>query len=146
MQNVQYAPMLFLPSLRVNDDIITIANVCQDEASSFVKHFDSEVTGNRKLKANASATADHWDVLSGNLNLLALVDDESLGQLVERLSKSDIVGSRGRRAVFVDVENDVLAVGTTVVYNQNWAMLGVSDPSVMTTVLEAVTAAADEYE
>ena len=140
----RYAPMLFLPSLS-SDDFITVANVPQDEAVAFIEFFDKQVESKRKLGHNPSdnASGDLYEEYKGNLNLKALVEDESLGDLVETLSHSTIPKQRGRRAVFVDVENDVIAVGTTVVYNQNWAMRAVSDPTVMTTVLEAVEDASD---
>lgn len=137
----KYAPMLFLPSLS-SDDFITIANVPQDEANAFVEFFDTQVAAKRKLGNNATPVAELLEEFKGNLNLAALVEDESLGDFVEVLSKSTIPKQRGRRAVFVDVENDFIAVGTTVVYNQNWAMRGVSDASVLTTVLDAVAEAA----
>ena len=136
-----YAPMLFLPSLS-SDEFITIANVPQDEATAFIGFFDSQVAAKRKLGNNPAPVAELLEEFKGNLNLKALVADESLGNLVEVLTTSTIPKQRGRRAVFVDVENDVIAVGTTVVYNQNWAMRGVSDASVLTTVLDAVADAA----
>lgn len=134
---VRYAPMLFLPSLS-SEDYITIANIPQDEAEDYVEFFDSKVEENRRMKPNQLGSGELLEEFKGNLNLAALVEDESLGELVTALSTSNIPGQRGRRAVFVDVENDTIAVGTTVVYNRNWAMKGVSDQSVLTTVLNAV--------
>lgn len=136
----RFAPVLFLPSLSA-DEFTTITNVTAEEATAFVAFFDTQVEAKRKLKHNTDGTGELLEEFKGNLNLEALVEDETLSDLIEVLSVSTIVGQRGRRAVFLDIENDTIAVGTTVIYNQNWAMRGVTDPSILTTVLEAVAAA-----
>lgn len=138
MQTVQYVPTLLLPSLN-SEDYITIVNVTKDEATEFLTDFRTRVESKRRMKDNQNSTDDVLDTLDGsNLNLKALVADTSIEDLIKTLSRSEIRGARGRRAVFVDVENDILAVGTTVIYNQNWAMTGVLDPSIAGTVLSAV--------
>ena len=133
----RFPAMLFLPSL-LSDEFITVANVPKEEALSYTAAFDAQVETKRRLKHNTTGSGELLEEFSGNLNLKALVDNETLGDLVEELTLSTIPGARGRRAVFLDVENDTIAVGTTVVYNQNWAMRGVADPSILATVLEAV--------
>lgn len=133
-----YASMLFLPSLKAHGEFINIGNVHWDEALDFIENFNSRVEASRKLKYNDNATTELVEEFKGNLNLKNLIEEGSLGDLVEALTKSNIPGKRGLRAVFVDVENDTIAVGTAVVYNQNWAMRGVSDASILPRLLEAV--------
>jgi hypothetical protein len=137
----KYAPMLFLPSL-LSDEFINIANIQQEEAVALVGFFDSQVAAKRRLGHNPNPVAELLEEFKGNLNLEALVEDTSIEELVETLTVSNLPKQRGRRALFLDVENDVIAIGTTVVYNQNWAMRGVTDPTVLTTVLDAVAEAA----
>jgi hypothetical protein len=135
-----YAPTLFLPSL-VSDDFIVVANVTREEAEAYVGFFDKMVSEKRKLKSNPSAVIGSFNDINGKLDLVALLDDESLPDLVESLSVSSLSGQRGRRAVFLDIENDDIGVGTTVIYNANWATQGVGDPTLLGTVLDAVEAA-----
>jgi hypothetical protein len=132
---------MFIPSL-LSNDFITVMNVQKSEADELAAFFTTQTEGSRKIKDNPDAIPEHLEYLSGNLNLKTLVEDGGLEDLVETLSVSDLRGKRGRRALFLDVENNVIGVGTTVVYNQNWAITGVADPTVMNTVLSAALDAA----
>ena len=133
----EYTPMLFLPSLS-SDDFITIANIPYEEAIEYVRFFDGQVADKRKLGNHPNPVSELLEEFKGKLSLRELVEDGSIADLVEVLSTSTIPKQRGRRAVFVDVENDIIAVGTTVVFNRNWAMRGVSDPSIPAKVLAAL--------
>lgn len=133
-----YAAMLFLPSLTNHGEFINVGPVHQDEAMDFISNFNMRVGASRKIKFNDESTSDSVEEFKGNLNLKALVEEGSLGDLVEALTKSNIPGKRGLRAVYVDVENDTILVGTTVVYNANWAMLGVEDATILPALLDAV--------
>lgn len=142
MQTLKYAPTLFIPSL-LSDTYINVYNCTKGEAISFVEHFNSQVAASRKVAAAPNAVADVMDFTTGSLNLEALVEDESLSELVTKLSTSELRGQRGRRCVFVDIDSDEIGVGTTVVYNENRAMTGVLDTTVATSILDAVTEAED---
>ena len=133
----RYAPTLFLPSIE-SEDFLVVANVSREEATAYAGLFSTLVESKRRMKNNDNAVDDVFTEITGNLNLISLVNDESLALLVEDLSLSKLKGQRGRRAVFVDIENDYIGVGTTVIYNANWAMKGVADPSLLGTVLDAV--------
>jgi hypothetical protein len=139
MQDVLYVPTLLVPSLNSDTDFMTMINVSKEEAIELLTDFDARVAAKRKIGDSPTAPIDGvLDVLEGgNLDLAALVEDESLSVLIETLSTSNIQRARGRRAVFLDVENDVIGVGTTVIYNRNWAMTGVADDSVISQVLAA---------
>lgn len=139
--NPTYAPALFLPSLTTNG-VIAVHGATKDEALNFIKHFNSDVEAARKVADAPNATTEPFEFIDGNLGLEALVDGESMSDLVESLALSNVRGARGRRAVFVDIENDTIGVGTTVIYNENRAMRGVSDGTVAGTVFQAVTAQA----
>lgn len=145
---MQFVQILFLPSLENDDDFITVANVSRYEAEAYIQAFDSLVESKRRLKSNPDAATESMDVLSGNLKLgqFAITDPDSLGLMLETLSKSNIKGFRGRRAVYLDPNTDTVAVGTTVVYNRNWATKGVSDPSILSTVLNFVEGLDEEED
>lgn len=142
MQTTEYVPTLLLPSL-TGDKTITIVNVSKDEAVELLTDFKARVDAKRTIKRSQPLTDDVLDTLDGsNLNLKALVEDNSLEALLKNLSQSEIPGFRGRRAVFIDVENDIIGVGTTVIYNENWASHGIVDSTIAATVLDAVAEAA----
>lgn len=139
MQDILYVPTLLVPSLNSDTDFMTIINVSKEEAIELLTEFDARVASKRKLGLSPTAPIDGvLDVLDvNNLDLDEMVEDGSLGGLVQALSTSAIPRARGRRAVFLDVENDIIGIGTTVVYNQNWAMPGVLDDSAISQILAA---------
>lgn len=115
----------------------------KDEAIELLSDFKARVDTKRTIKRSQPLTDDVLDALDGsNLDLKGMVEDNSLEPLLVSLGRSEIPGFRGRRAVFIDVENDIIGVGTTVIYNENWASHGIVDPSVAATVLGAVADAA----
>lgn len=136
--NQKYVPTLFLPSLTDNEQYINIYGVTKDEAIAFADFFLTQTEKSRKVASAPTPVTETLEFIGGNLDLESLVASESLQELVERLAKSEIRGQKGRRAVFVDIENNEIGVGTTVIYNENRAMKGVTDPSVPVTVLSAV--------
>lgn len=136
-----YARMLFLPSVDNHGETINIVGVSRAEAESLAEWHAALVKTKRKTHENA-AGIEALDFLEGNLELETLADSETLADLVRQLSTSEIPGKRGTRAVYIDVDNDTIAVGTTVIYNQNRAMSGVLDDTLIGTVLDAISEAA----
>lgn len=138
MNSSTFLTMLLLPSLET-EGFIAVANITEDEARQFNAEFESRVSQNRKTKdhANMDYDCESLEIMDGNIDLKAMMDNGKLKTLVETLQVSNIHGARGRRPVFIDVDNGVIGVGQTVVYNRNWAMFGVRDSSVPATILTA---------
>lgn len=135
---------LLLPSLE-EKRFINISVVSQAEASAFAKRFTDDVKASRKLKA--AADDDEYDDItfySNHVDLDSLTDSVdrikagfasesdieasiSLIQAMGSLAVSEVRGVRGARAIFVNPETNTVGVGTTVVYNRNWATLNFED-------------------
>lgn len=126
---------LYLPSLDTQGKTIQIDNLNKTEAEAFLSFFDYSVKQKRKIGKNTGdgATVKYF---TGNidLNVLDTTYDE-LDNLVENLMTSRIPQKRGRRAVIVDKDGGEIGVGTTVVYNSNWAMNNVTDDSIPAALL-----------
>ena len=140
MQSKTFVPTLLIPSLE-RDEFITVANISESEAREYLEAFAEIVNSKRKIGTApvGSSTTDNLEVLGGgNLDLASKVIDGTITSLVNDLTMSKIPRARGRRAVYLDVENDIIGVGTTVIYNKNWAMHGVSDDGLVSTVLDFV--------
>ena len=119
--------ILFLPSL-IEKKFIEISNVTLEEATEFIKNLTTRVTAHHKIK-NAGTALNEPILFSGILEDLDydLVEMEDIS-LVIRIANTS--GTRGARAVFVD-EHGTFAVGTTVIYNRNWATIGFDDNTIL---------------
>lgn len=67
---------------------------------------------------------------------LDTMDEFDLQELAFTLAISNIPGTRGARAVFINVKENLIYVGTAVVYNPRRATIGVTDDSVAQTILD----------
>lgn len=108
------------------DVAVTIANGIHAHILSAlkIKHLDTSV--------------DPYDVfteyrLRDDLDDL---DSYSLEELAAELAVSEIPGSRGTRLVLIVPSENLILVGTAVVYNPRRATIGVVDASVPTTILD----------
>lgn len=135
--------ILLLPSLERDDATISIDNISKAEAEEFLANFDARVTKSRRLGANPEAVPHAMEFFSGSLDIAGLIADEEIDPLIETLGLSKLHAKRGRRAVYIDPDNNEVGVGTTVIYNRNWAMRGVEDASVAPYLLTLVAEDAD---
>lgn len=119
---------LFLPSL-TEKKFHVVSDVTLAEASTFMQDFTNHVADNRKTKNNGATCAE--PIVFTNIidfdDLLYFEPED----LANSLNIAKTPGTRGARAVFVDADNDVFAVGTTVVYNKNWATLNFDDDTII---------------
>lgn len=136
MENEYAVPFLLIPSMSNHDEFVTIINVDFDEANIFLEMFNERVETERRIKYVDSTNTELFEEFS--MDLKELWEDEKLSALIDAVSISRIPGARGRRAVFIDVENDYMFVGRTVVYNRNWAAMDVTDTSLLKTILDAL--------
>lgn len=120
--------MLSLPSLEDDVRCLEINDVSFSEAKELISQFTAKVLRERpKLK-----TASDEEAFIAYENFIDDNDENLMpGEIVSRLDRSEIPGSRGRRAVYSSYNGEHILVGTTVVYNKNWATLGVVDPNVV---------------
>lgn len=132
---------LFLPSLSSHKETIVIGNVNKSEAEAFLAHWEAQVEANRKLQVSPPSPdpVPSIEYYKGSIDFDAIDQHGELESLFDKLETSDIKKYRGLRPVFVDYENNEVGVGTTVVYNPNWATKGVADPSVVATLLQYAT-------
>jgi hypothetical protein len=128
---------LFLPSL-VAKKFLEIKNLSLAEATEFCNNFTARVKEKRKVK-QAGADDTNLIIISDYLHThpgYALVDDLDESEFFDVLAISTTSGVRGARPVFVDLERNVVGVGTTVVYNQNWASVNFDDNTLLATLDE----------
>lgn len=131
---------LFLPSLSKHKESIIIANLNKSEAEVFLDFWETQVVASRKLQVSpANPTGEDipaMEYFKGSINFDSIDQAGELETFLEKLETSDIKKYRGLRPLFVDYENNEVGVGTTVIYNPNWATQKVSDPSVVATLLQ----------
>lgn len=135
--------VLLVPSLETHGRFLAIHDISVDEAKVLARDFTNHVVSNRKTK-NYDATIDVVDDIEFFHNIvdfsqMQIADDSDAAALeneLQALKVSNTRGVRGLRAVFVS-KAGIIGVGTTVVYNPNWATKNYSDPDMMT-VLEDI--------
>jgi hypothetical protein len=131
--------ILFMPSLKERK-FFEIRNVNLDDATEFVKSFTAQVKVSHKTKDNGDNASD-FVVYNGMIDLdeydggVDFLEENDMYGLADILQIADTVGTRGARAVFVQ-DDGTFAVGTTVVYNRNWATTNFDDKSVLDKVRE----------
>lgn len=131
--------ILLLPSLEKHGTFITIFPVSVNEAMRFVEDYDHMVLCTRKVADFSDISADvSHDLLeflefdaSNNRShfvLAHVVEDE--------LKVSKIPGARGLRPVYINMDENFIGYGTTVIYNENRAMKGVLDQTIAAKLVE----------
>lgn len=142
---------LILPQLGEVNQSLTIELISRQDAEGLIKNFSERVAQSRRLKNYADAIEDAFFEVQAISPGTFFNDGDEL-TLLDRLSESKIVGLRGERAVFFetdnynDEENAALLIGTAVVYNRNWATLGVVDTTVFETIENETYRQEDEDE
>jgi hypothetical protein len=142
--------LLLLPSLEEHGRIIVIQPITIDEAKEYINQFAAKVLKTKKTK-NYDATLDpsslateHADYYHNVVDFNSLKKDtvsvEELDKELQSLTKSEIPLYRGYRPVFLSAS--IVGVGTTVVYNPNWATLNFSDY----TIYKKLATLAEKYK
>lgn len=130
--------VLSLPVLSTVGNPI-LAYMSKHEAIDLIENFADRVRSSRKLSKNDSLIDDTYFQVTVSADFdtpMCFGVDELLADLAE----SKIPTLRGERPVFIELNDDYSAtsinviVGTSVVYNRNWAALGVVDTSVIDTI------------
>ncbi|QDJ96552.1 hypothetical protein Xoosp13_366 [Xanthomonas phage Xoo-sp13] len=125
--------VLLIPSLQDQTRFITITDLSRDEAAAFIKEFTARVKAERKIKNTPAKNQTVDDFIE--YNLVEGLDSFLIDDVFDLLKTSTVVGARGNRAVFLDEDSDTILVGSTVVYNKNWAMVGFVDDTIVDTLL-----------
>lgn len=131
---------LLLPSLSTHGETVLIHGVTKSEAADYLERWDERVSNERRIGHNDEEIDSSMEFYSG-LNFERLSEAEVIEDLVGFLSTSRIAKKRGLRAVWLDEDAGEIGVGTTVVYNRNWAMNGVADETIVDSLLRAAAEA-----
>jgi hypothetical protein len=123
--------IMLLPSLEEKRHI-RLESISQTEAELFIKNLEERVKASRNLNTPAKSIPDAFQIY----RLLSDLQDYDIEDILEDLSESDVPRQRGIRAVFIDEETDTIIVGTTLVYSDKWAMVGVDDDTLPDQILE----------
>jgi hypothetical protein len=127
---------LSLPQLGECGNPIIINNICREDAEGLIKNLTERVKTSRKLKNYTAGVEDAFfevNAIGSNTHFNSHDED----YIIELLAESNIPTLRGERAVFFEYDKFVngepaaFLIGTTVIYNANWATLGVLDLSVV---------------
>jgi acyl carrier protein len=135
--------VLHMPSLEDHDRMITTVNISIKEAKEVMKEFALKVEDRRKIKYykdNTDMDTEHSEWFYNFFDKDKIrdfsrnVDVEQFSADLNGLATSDIPTYRGKRPLFIG--DDVIAVGTTVIYNQNWATINFPDNTVMGKIIK----------
>lgn len=137
--------ILLLPSLEEHGRIIQITSVSINEALELVDQFTKKVRTCRKIKEYQTFSDDNisnMQIFSNILNCdemheIYVQDPKYLDADLAALFESKIPKYRGLRPIFVS--KTVIAVGTTVIYNPNWATVNFEDYSILGTLQKIQT-------
>jgi len=129
--------VLLLPSLETHGRFIALHNVSVDEARTYARDFTNHVVSKRKTK-NFDPTIDVVDDMEffhnvidfTGMTLRSTDDLDSLEASLQELKVSDTPKVRGLRALYI-ARGGVVGVGTTVIYNPNWATKNYADPDMI---------------
>jgi acyl carrier protein len=119
---------LLLPSVEEHGRFIEIAGVTVTEARELVNDFADKVASRRKTKLYKGLTdADSMDFFYNFIDASKTNADFDHKLTVElfALSESHVPTYRGLRAFYINPK--VIGVGTTVIFNKNWATLNFSE-------------------
>lgn len=132
--------VLFVPSLN-EKRLIFVNNINRDEALAVIENFNQRVLASRKVKTAVNATSELYKEYQ--FFDTEAKPDFSAG-LTEFLAQSSVPQTRGLRCSFVDKNG--IVVGTTVVYNQNWATVGFVDETIPETIVNSLDVENNESE
>jgi len=143
--------ILSLPQLGARGNPLIIHDISRQDAEGLIKNLAERVKTSRKLKNYPSAVEDSYFEVNAIGSGTHFVSHDEV-YVIELLAESNIPGLRGERAVFFEADNYLngdpaaFLIGTTVVYNANWATLGVMDLSVIELLEDETYDESDEAE
>lgn len=124
--------ILVLPSLIEHGKYSVTYGLSEEEITDWFLSFELKVDELRKCKYEDDLDEDslpyemyHFDDMDADS-----LDPDDVEEFIKVCGISTIPSKRGTRAAFLDLDNKNIYIGTTVVYNSNRAMIGVTDTSV----------------
>lgn len=123
--------ILLLPSLEEKRHI-RMENISQSEAELFISNLEERVKASRRLNTPVKSIPDAFQIY----RLLTDLAHYDIEDILDNLVESAVPRQRGIRAVFVDEDTDTIIVGTTIVYSDKWAMVGVDDDTIAEAILD----------
>jgi acyl carrier protein len=126
--------ILVIPSLEEHGRLIISQPVSIAEAKILVNEFNDRVFNSRKIK---DGNPDSDDLADDNIEFFHNVirfdqlnqgtDFDAMDAELEALNNCQVPKTRGFRATFISPTT--IGIGTTVIYNKNWATVNFSDPT-----------------
>ena len=135
---IKASTVLVLPSILEDGRFLSLVGPTLEEAKQYAQFFEDRILATRRNvrvidKDELLFTEYHGQIHTEDQR----VDDGSLQEYfdeVGKLRRCEVRGTRGARALYLDITNNVVAVGTMVVYNPNHATKGFVDGSVASTL------------
>lgn len=130
--------VLLIPSLETHGRFLAVHDISIEEAKVLARDFTAHTVSKRKTK-NFNDSSDIVDDIEFFYNVIDFdkmklqgnSDLDSLETSLQGLKISETRGVRGLRTLFVS-KSGVVGVGTTVIFNPNWATKNYSDPNMLT--------------
>ena len=136
--------ILVIPSLEEHGRMIISQPVSIEEAKTLVAEFTARVIATKKVKDaqpihgyNSDDEVEDIEFYHNLLRFDQIADDadfEALDHELHELAISKIPKTRGFRPIFISPT--VVGIGTTVIYNKNWATVNFSDDTVAPQLLK----------
>lgn len=136
MLDIGDTTLLILPSTEDAHRVYTLLGLTYEEAERFVNDFQVQIRATRRNVRVLDKDEGVFTQFIGMMPDEGDIDSDYLTQVAE-LIQCNVRGTRGRRALFIDTRNNVVATGTMIVYNANHATQGFIDPTVVKTLEEA---------
>lgn len=125
---------LYLPSFE-EKKFVKIGPLNQTEADAYCRFFVEKIKETKKVVDHGSTDSDM--IYFGNFNEVQnLIDIVEMGDdngndvefsIVTLLGTSKTKNVRGIRPVYIDIYENLIGIGSTVIYNKNWATIGFDD-------------------
>mgnify|MGYP001052966966 CR=1 FL=1 len=117
---------LFLPT-DTRDNFIVIDGITPLQALNFVNVETKRIVDSKKIKNNSNKVVDDDHMI---FVTIANNNEELFLQFwsLSKLEYSDTPKIRGDRAIYFNETSGIVGMGTTVIYNRNWATIGFDDP------------------
>lgn len=133
--------ILWMPSLEWHGRVYKVEGVTVAEAIELMNEYATKATAKRKTNVVGTVTADtqhsefFFNVIDTDMfHSSVLTNVRYYNQDIMSLFESKVPKTRGLRPLFL--AKSVIGVGTTVIYNKNWATINFSDDTVLQRLLD----------
>lgn len=129
--------ILYLPSFCGDGTFSLTLGLSEDECVKKIKDFEWDTLKARKIRYHSDYDEDNVAVTR-----MRFGDSESFDSIglrdIYKMLVSKIPTYRGIRPIFINLKDKVIGIGTTVIYNINWAAVGVEERNLYERVKEII--------